>query len=272
MHTDKHRCISFKNISSLSVPIRGQSSKQIAKAKSQLRRLLPKNAFARGVRVLVGGTASAQILLVLAAPVLTRLYTPEDFGLLAVYATLLALIGVVLSLRYELAILLPEDDMEAANVAVLSLLLVAITTVLTGSLVLMLGTAIAQLLGVPVLAGYLWRLPVGVLLSGAYTVFHYWFVRTKRFSTIAGTRLTQAIATLAIQLTTFKLGGIGLLLGQVAGQSVGTTSLARPALGMPAFKQVIWGGVKKVAVRYQRFPIFSTWEGFPTLLAFSCRR
>ena len=145
----------------------------ITHAKNQLRRLLPKNAFARGVSVLVGGTAGAQVLLVLAAPLLTRLYSPEDFGLLAVYASLLALIGVISSLRYELAIPLPEDDGEAANVAVLCLILVVISTILTGVLVLLMGSVIAAALGVPTLAGYLWLLPVGVLLTGFYSLFNY---------------------------------------------------------------------------------------------------
>ena len=220
-----------------------------------------KNAFARGVSVLVGGTAGAQLISVLAAPLLTRLYSPKDYGLVAVYGSLLALIGVVSSLRYELAIPLPEDDVEAANVAVLSLLLVALTTVLSGVLVALLATPIAEALGVLVLAGYLWLLPVGVLLAGGYSVFNYWSVRTKRFSTIASTRIRQSLATLAIQLAAFKLGGLALLLGQVAGQSVGTGSLARPALALPAFRQVSWGGVWQAAVRYRRFPIFSSWEG-----------
>lgn len=82
-----------------------------------LERLLPRNYFARGVSILVSGTAAAQALTVLAAPLLTRLYSPDDFGLLAVYASLLSLIMVVSSLRYKLAIRLPEDDGEAANVA-----------------------------------------------------------------------------------------------------------------------------------------------------------
>jgi len=233
----------------------------IHRTKNVIRAILPKNAFARGVSVLVGGTAGAQLLTVLAAPLLTRLYSPEDFGVLAVYASLLALIGVISSLRYELAIPLPEDDTEAANVAALSLILVGISTLLSAVLVLLLGTPIAEALGVPALAGYLWLLPVGVLLGGAYSVFNYWSVRTKRFSTIAGTRLRQALATIAIQLAAFKLGGIALLLGQVAGQGVGTTSLARPALAMPAFRQVSWGGVRQAAVRYRRFPIFTTWAG-----------
>jgi O-antigen/teichoic acid export membrane protein len=234
----------------------------IASAKAGLRRLLPKNTFARGVSVLVGGTAGAQLLTVLAAPLLTRLYSPEDFGLLAVYGSLLALIGVISSLRYELAIPLPEDDGEAANVAVLSLILVGISALLSGVLVLLLGHAIADALGVPALAGYFWLLPVGVLLGGAYSVFNYWSVRTKRFGTIAGTKLSQALATVAIQLAGFKLGGIALLYAQVAGQSVGTTSLGGWALANPGFRQVSWSGIKKAAVRYRRFPIFSTWAGF----------
>lgn len=234
----------------------------ITQVKNQFRRLLPKNAFARGVSVLVGGTASAQLLLVLAAPLLTRLYSPEDFGLLAVYASLLALIGVISSMRYELAIPLPEDDGEAANIAVLCLILVVISTILTGVLVLLMGSAIAAALGVPTLAGYLWLLPVGVLLTGFYSVFNYWAVRTKRFTTIAGTKLRQAVATLAIQLAAFKLGGIALLLGQVAGQGVGTTTLGIPALKSAGFKQVSWAGVKKAAGRYKRFPIFGTSASF----------
>lgn len=231
----------------------------INQSKSIIHSLLPKSGFARGVGVLVGGTAGAQILLVLAAPVLTRLYTPEDFGLLAVYASLLALIGVLASLRYELAIPLPEDDQEAANVAVLCLVLVAVSSLLTGLLVAFLGQPIAHTLGVPQLADYLWLLPVGVLLNGVYNVFNYWSIRTKRFTTIAGTKLRQAVATLAIQLTAFKLGGIALLVAQIAGQGVGTTSLARPALSKPEFKQVSSEGIKQVAIRYQRFPKFSTW-------------
>lgn len=228
----------------------------------RLRGLLPKKPFARSVSVLVGGTAGAQLLTLLAAPVLTRLYRPEDFGLLAIYGSLLALFGVIASLRYEQAIPLPEDDAGAANVAALSLILVGLSTLFSCGMVLLLGPAIADALRVPALAGYLWLLPVGVLLGGAYTVFNYWSVRTKRFTTIAGTRVRQALMTIAIQLTAFKLGGIALLYAQVAGQSVGTMTLGRPTLASAGFRQVSWRGVAKAAGRYRRFPIFSTWEGF----------
>lgn len=231
------------------------------RAKSAVRRALPKSAFARSVSVLAGGTAGAQIILLLAAPILTRLYSPEDFGLLAVYVSLLALLGVVSSLRYELAIPLPEDDVDAANLAALSLLLVVLTTVLSVAFVALFSTPVAHVLGVPALEDYLWLLPVGILFSGGYNVFSYWSIRTKRFSTIAGTKLRQALATIAIQIVGFKLGGLALLLGQLAGQSVGTAGLARPALAVPAFKKLSWRGIAQAAVRYHRFPAFTTWSG-----------
>ena len=121
---------------------------------SKFRAFLPTNTFARGVSVLVGGTTSAQVLTVMAAPLLTRLYTPEDFGVLAVYAGLLALFSVISSLRYELAIPLPETKREAINVLILSLLSVGLTTGISGLMVVLVGDEIAAALETPNLTEY----------------------------------------------------------------------------------------------------------------------
>ena len=227
-----------------------------------VRKILPKNKFARGVGVLVGGTAGAQVLMILASPVLTRLYTPDDFGLLAVYMGLLALFTVVASFMYELAIPLPETHKEAANILVLSLLIVLSTTAVSAALILIIGEQIANQLDAPKLANYLWLLPVGVFLSGCYKVFNYWAIRTKSFSSIAKTRVSQSLATIAVQLLGFKLGGAALLLGQAGGQGVGSVRLAKSALRHPEFRRWQWAGVWHAAKRYKRFPIYSTWSGF----------
>ena len=87
-----------------------------------LQRLKPKSAFARGVGVLVGGTAFAQAIAVLALPLLTRLYTPDDFSVLAVYAAVLGISSVVACLRLEIAIPMPEDEGTAINLMLLGLI------------------------------------------------------------------------------------------------------------------------------------------------------
>jgi O-antigen/teichoic acid export membrane protein len=226
-------------------------------------RILPRNNFARSVSVLAGGSAAGQIIVVAASPVLTRLYSPEDFGLLAVYAGLLGILGVIASLRYQLAIPLPESDEEAASLVVLSLLVVLGMTVLSGVVVGLFGSPIVAALNTPKLEPYLWLLPLGLLLMGVYQVFQYWAIRTKAFPAIARTKLTQALGMVGVQIGGYVLGPVALLAGQVAGQAAGSSTLGTLVVQKRwgAFRQVQWGNVAWAANRYRRFPLFSSWGG-----------
>ena len=76
--------------------------------------ILPKGRFARSVAVVTAGAALGQGLVLVSAPLLTRLYTPADFGVLAVYGSLVSLVAVVSAMRYELAIALPGYDKAVA--------------------------------------------------------------------------------------------------------------------------------------------------------------
>lgn len=224
-----------------------------------LQRFKPKSAFARGVGVLVGGTAGAQALMVLAAPLLTRLYSPEDFGLLAVFTAILALFGVIAAGRYELAIPLPESDQEAANLTMLGFVLVVLTSAATFVVFLMWPQPIADALNVPGLAPYLWLIPIGVFFLGSYEVFSKWAIRCKQFPAIARTRIVQAIGTLGVQLGAFKLGVPALLGGHTAGQGLGACRLALSALKCPEFRHCSLFEMRQQAVRHRRFPLYSSW-------------
>lgn len=226
-----------------------------------VRRLLPKSAFARGVSVLLGGTAGAQALMVMAAPLLTRLYTPEDFGLLAVFTALLALLTVIASGRYELGIPLPESDQDAANITLLSLAIVVVVTALALTVFLIWPLEIANAINAPELAAYLWLIPFGVFFVGCYQVFNKWAVRSKQFGSIARTRIYQSIGTLFIQIGGFKLGAPALLGGHAAGQGVGATGLLISALNRSEFRRCSPKAMWTQARRYRDFPIYSTWTG-----------
>jgi len=230
--------------------------------KQRIARLLPNNNFARGVSVLVGGTASAQLVVLLAAPLLTRLYSPDDFGVLTVYIGILSLLSVIASLRYELAIPLPEDEREVVALTLLSFLIVLMVAGLSGILVLFWGQGLAELLQVPSLGDYLWLFPVGVLFAGSYQIFTYWAVRLKQFPVLAKTKLWQQLVTAALQIAAFKVGGIGLILGQVSGQGIGVSTLAKKIISRESWKNPPFAKMKFVAWRYRNFPLFSTWGGF----------
>jgi O-antigen/teichoic acid export membrane protein len=201
--------------------------------------------------------------MVLAAPVLTRLYSPEEFGLLAVYISLLSMVAVIASLRYQLAIPLPKDDKDAAAIVILSLLVVLGMSGLIGALVWGFGHRVADALNTSRLVAYLWLIPVGVLLAGAYQVFNYWTIRAGAFPVIARTKLTQAVSLVIVQIAGCKLGPVALLLGHVASQAAGLTSLAKEAgrQHFPMFLAVRLGDLAHQARRFRRFPIYSTWGG-----------
>lgn len=227
-------------------------------------RLLPKSRFARGVTVLASGTAAGQAIVVLASPVLTRLYTPDDFGVLAVYASFLGIVTVAASLRYQLAIPLPRSDGSAANILALSLICAGIVTAVIALIVTVFGDSIVVWTNTPMLAPYLWLLPVGVALGGAYQAFNYWAVRKRAFTRIAGTKLQQGGGMVATQigLGFAHFGPLGLILGQVVGQAAGLTNLVRSAWreDRSALLRIRGDRIRWAARRYRRFPYFSTWS------------
>ena len=88
---------------------------------SRIKRLLTLPSFVRNAALLASSTVLGQGLVILVQPLLTRIYRPEDFGLLALYASILSLAAVVVNLRYEQTIQLPKEESEARNLLFLSL-------------------------------------------------------------------------------------------------------------------------------------------------------
>jgi len=215
--------------------------------------------FIKNTAIMAGGAAGSQLLLVLATPIITRLYTPQDFGVLAVYIGLLALFCVIASFRYEMAIPIPEMDEEAIDLVFLSLILVGLTALISCLLIAIFGDSIAIFLKEPRLKGLLWLLPLGVFFVGTYQIFNKYAIRAKLFKSVAITRINQSITMLVIQLLGYKLGAIALILAQSVGQGAGALTLSKGVfsrLGSSNRKRIIL-----VAKKYRRFPLYSSWAG-----------
>ncbi|SNS65926.1 Membrane protein involved in the export of O-antigen and teichoic acid [Noviherbaspirillum humi] len=226
-----------------------------------VRRMLPKNPFARGVSVLVAGTASGHLLTILVAPVLTRLYQPEDFGLLAVFTALAGIVSNIASLRYQASIPLPDSDEEADALLILSLGIVVLIAGACAVPLIKYSDRIAHLLNTPKLARFLWLLPLGIFSIGIFNAFHSWAIRTKAFAPIAKTRLSQSAATAAIQLGGATIGPAALLVGQITGYAIGAASYVLRVVQArwSHLKRVRFSSLSVVAIRYKQFPLFSTW-------------
>ena len=93
-----------------------------------LNKLKPKSEFTRNVLTLMTGTTIAQAIPIVISPILTRIYTPEDFGLFALFIAITSVFGSIATGRYELAIMLPNKDENAINILALGLIIPAIVT------------------------------------------------------------------------------------------------------------------------------------------------
>ena len=78
-----------------------------------LKHLKPKSEFGRNVLTLMTGTTIAQAIPIAISPILTRIYTPEDFGVFALYISISTIFAVIVTGRYELAIMLPKKNKDA---------------------------------------------------------------------------------------------------------------------------------------------------------------
>ena len=77
--------------------------------------------FAKNVLTLLTGSTIAQAIPIAVSPILTRLYTPEDFGILALFLAIVSFIAIVFTGQYESAIILPEKYEDVINIFFLSL-------------------------------------------------------------------------------------------------------------------------------------------------------
>lgn len=226
------------------------------------KRYLPKSRFGRNVIVLAGGTAVAQGILILVSPILTRIYSPEDFGVWAVYTSIVSIVLVLASLRYEFAIPLPKREGDAFALLVLALGIVVVISLIFSAAVSILGEFFVDLLNVPVLGRYLWVFPLGLLGAGIYQVLNYWAIRENEFGLIARTRFTRSVGQVITQLVLgiLQAGPLGLLLGHVVGQAGGSEVLIFSVLKRywKSIRATSWDRVKQVAYRYRRFPLISS--------------
>jgi O-antigen/teichoic acid export membrane protein len=191
-----------------------------------LKNLVPKSEFGKNVLTLVSGTAAASVLPILAQPLLAKYYPPAEWAPLGLFEGIFSVIAIFATARYELGIVIPEDDDEAAGLVMLCLrlcLLVSFVTAL-GALVLFL---IPNPWASADVKRWLMWLPAAVFMTGANQTANYWCIRKKQFKLMATNRFWRQALVVGFWLLFGFLGyeGLGPILGLVFGQAIGTLLL-----------------------------------------------
>lgn len=220
--------------------------------------------FLRDVLKLSFGTLGGRLIALAALPFVTRLYSPDDFALLAVYLAIVSTVTVAACLRLEIAIPLADDDDDAANLLALALTGLAVVSGLALVLAVVMPDRLAGWLGKPAIAPHLWLVPLGIAFAGTYSAFQFWTTRARRFGHIARTRVGQAAGGVAVMLALGWAGvaPLGLLLGNMVNIGAGGFSLGARALrgDRGKMRAVSPRRMRETLRRYRRYPVYSTPE------------
>jgi len=155
---------------------------------------------------LVGGTTFAQAINFLCSPIQTRLFSPEVFGELSVFTSITGIVGVVICLRYELAIVLPKEDDEGFALLRLSWMFALIIAAVTGIVFGFGGTQIYARFNAPSLVKYWGFVPIALFLTGIIISSNYWFTRKGQFTVLS---YNKVLPVLAVNLVSIGLGFAG---------------------------------------------------------------
>jgi len=220
-------------------------------------RFLPKGKYKRGVGVLVVGNIISQVLLLLATPLLSRLYSPAEFGLLSLFTATIAIVGSVVCGRYEFAVALPKQSNESSSVVATAILIAFVISPIAGYSFAL--SPLASSLYDHGLSKFFVfaSVTVGSASTGLFSVHRYWGIRQEQYGTIAISRVVQSFVRLAIQCIFYFGGAISLILGNLLSFVIGATFLR---FFLKNIDRVEFKEISSAAYRYRQFPIFSIWS------------
>lgn len=232
----------------------------------KLKNKLPKSEFARNVLTLMTGTTIAQAIPIAISPILTRIYTPENFGVFALYVSIISLLAIIATGRYELAIVLPKKKSEAIEVMKLCIIINVVLAFLIFLIFFLFNSQIANLLGNKEISKWLYFVPISFLAMGGYQVFNYWNIRSDKFKVLSLNKVYQSTtnATTSLSVGFMTTGVNGIVLANIISQVVATLILIKKFLQQNTNNLFVFDKIKLFALarRYKKMPLLNMPNAF----------
>jgi len=182
-----------------------------------------KSEYLKNIIVLATGTSISQVIPLLISPLVTRLFTPEEFGIFALYISLCSLMVNISTGAYEQAALLPKNETKAIAITVLSISISFVFCFVLFFLILFFSTEVIQVLNTEKINKFIYLIPLSIWLTSSSQSIIILMNRYKKYSYISKNRILQVSSDSSVKiglgLLNFKTSG--LVFGCVVGQIIG---------------------------------------------------
>ncbi|WP_199456992.1 MULTISPECIES: lipopolysaccharide biosynthesis protein [unclassified Marinobacter] len=224
-------------------------------------KVLFNNKFVRNVFIVASGTIGAQAITMAFAPVITRLYGPEAFGLLGTFMAVLGVLTPVAALTYPVAIVLAKSNEEAKKIGQISAGVAVAVATISALIILFWADWLAKVLSLESVADFLWLVPLAMLFSAIQQIFTQWLIRKEQF------RITARMAIFQALIMNSAKAGVGWF------HPVGATLIIIASIGQAFHAFLLWVGARRsetepsqnecnaetpfeLAKRYRDFPLY----------------
>ncbi len=165
------------------------------------------------------GTTIAQAIPVLVSPILTRLYTPEEFGVFSLFTSIVSVIYVISTGRFEIAIPLPKDELDALSILLMALILLIFICILVTVIIIIFQPYLFNIFNIEASSFWFYIIPVAILFNGIYQILNNWNIRYSNFKYLSISKVIQSatVATFNIAIGYSKIYSFGLIIGSILG-------------------------------------------------------
>lgn len=219
--------------------------------------------FVKDIFTLLTGTTIAQALPIILMPVVSRLYSPDDFAILAFFLSSVAILSSGISLKYELSIILPKKNEDASYLLLLSISLSIIFSVLFLLAITIFNERLTLFIDKEQneIAYWLYFIPLASLLLGINNSFAHWYIRKSLFKQFATSKVLQTSSMTFTQITLglLKFTPKGLLFAELFGRFAATFFFTVKLITKKSLyrRNIKFNIIKKLFIRYKDFPRFS---------------
>ncbi|MAM30002.1 MAG: hypothetical protein CMC13_13350 [Flavobacteriaceae bacterium] len=231
-----------------------------------------KSEFDKNVVKVFSGTLLAQLIGICIYPILTRLYTPEDFSNLALYLSTVTVVSSISSLKYEKAILIPENDNDALGIVKLSILINLFFSLLSFLLYFSFGKNISNYFNLSKIDSWLIFVPVTITFRGFYNIINIWFNRKSEYAILSKNRIFTSGSNGGLKVILqwlFKLKAFGLILSEALSQFLALIFFGKKIFLTlkKSLNEKNKYTIKQYAYKYKDYPLFSMPADFLNVFA-----
>lgn len=214
----------------------------------------------KNILTLTGGTVVAQLIAILVQPVLRRIIPVEDFGVYAVYMSVVGIFSTIVTLRYHIAIVIPKSEKEASELVIGGISISILSSIIL--LIILISAQNTLLRWLNIEKDFYWWfyfLPLSVFLAGNYLVINNWLVRIGKFNISATNKVIRRTGEGISQIGfAIKNNSFGLVLGDIFGSFInniiGIIQLYKTGIML---KDITYKSIIHTLIKYVEFPKYN---------------